>query len=476
MRLSYTNKYSIFRTDKIVWCIALIFCVVYVTPAPATPPDYQSFDRNQLVNYQPNETDLLRIWMIDIGQGDGMLIELPSKFRYDPDPNDDSSERTENIEIFIDGGSKSKVDASRALAFLRARFPDKAILEYVVITHHDEDHIKGLINILNSTDFSVEHIFHNGLASYRPDKDKFASAYANNQKIRGKKSGGKYNKFMARVTEDKLLSADLVDNLQELQILLNDKKLQGIYERLAKSIMNKVEPASVTAFQRYYDETDFINQVENSKGRGVDLSGIIFEPLWPLKRLDDYKDWGKTINGNSITFRMDYGNFSMLFTGDHNKESEEKLLSHLVKNTEINKLKVDVFKVPHHASSHYSEEFIDEDIIDPIISIASMGTKGFKSKALGNKNNWQHPNTELIKRLGGHHRVYLTHIHEKLFKWDALTTKKKHQDMVERNHILIETDGEYFRVVEVDSTSSVLEIPTVKKTRRSNGTRWIKAN
>ena len=50
--------------------------------------------------------------------------------------------------------------------------------------------------------------------------------------------------------------------------------------------------------------------------------------------------------------------------------------------------------------------------------------------------------------------------------------------MKEYTHILIETDGEWFRIVELPDAEPELigNPPTVAKTKRGNGTRWIKAN
>ena len=58
------------------------------------------------------------------------------------------------------------------------------------------------------------------------------------------------------------------------------------------------------------------------------------------------------------------------------------------------------------------------------------------------------------------------------FKWDDLVTIEDHQKMEEKKHILIETDGRWFRVVETDNP---YVIPPVNQTRRGDGTRWIKA-
>ena len=47
---------------------------------------------------------------------------------------------------------------------------------------------------------------------------------------------------------------------------------------------------------------------------------------------------------------------------------------------------------------------------------------------------------------------------------------------VEPKHVLIETDGHWFRVVEIPLDGSLVDIMSVNELGRSNGTRWIKAN
>src|SRR5262249_49413151 len=188
-------------------------------------------------------------------------------------------------------------------------------------------------------------------------------------------------------------------------------------------------------------------------------AGPVFrlEPLWPRERPKRYGDWGYSINGNSVTFRLQYGKFSMLFTGDHNEESEKDLLTTLK-----TRIRSEVLKVPHHGSQHNAKEFFDS--VSPVISIASMGGKGFGTK-------WKHPSPDVIKWAGGAHRIFHTHIHERVFDYDKLNAKAQ-AAMAEKTHVLVETDGRWFRVVE---TNDPRKIPSVLQVRRGNGTRWIDA-
>ncbi|MFC2033772.1 MBL fold metallo-hydrolase [Chloroflexota bacterium] len=98
---------------------------VTTTPAYTTPSPIP-----------PISDEELKVYFIDVGQGDSILIDLAE------------------IEILIDGGGKSP----GVVPFLRD-YVDGA-LEVVVATHPHADHIGGLISVLSS--FEVEEIWHNG--------------------------------------------------------------------------------------------------------------------------------------------------------------------------------------------------------------------------------------------------------------------------------------------------------------------------
>jgi hypothetical protein len=70
-----------------------------------------------------------------------------------------------------------------------------------------------------------------------------------------------------------------------------------------------------------------------------------------------------------------------------------------------------------------------------------------------------------------------TYIHERRFTYDGWTDISDRDPMLEAKetegkHIVIETDGHWFRLVE---TADPNHVPTVRHTRRGNGTHWIAA-
>lgn len=89
------------------------------------------------------------------------------------------------------------------------------------------------------------------------------------------------------------------------------------------------------------------------------------------------------INSNSIVAKLTYNNFTMLFTGDIEKEAEGRIL-----NIARQELKATILKVAHHGSKTSStEEFIEA--VNPKIALIGVGKN----------NKFGHPNEEVIERL-----------------------------------------------------------------------------
>lgn len=106
-----------------------------------------------------------------------------------------------------------------------------------------------------------------------------------------------------------------------------------------------------------------INVTVVEKGEKINIEkDLYFNILWPDSK---NKIRENVINNNSLVCKLVYKNFSCIFTGDIEKETEEVLINKY-KDTDL--LKSTVLKVPHHASKTSSkEEFIKQ--IQPKIAI-----------------------------------------------------------------------------------------------------------
>ncbi|MDF2484164.1 MAG: putative rane protein [Herbinix sp.] len=93
---------------------------------------------SQLILFLPRCNPGLTITMLDVGQGDAIYME--SK---------------EGTSFLIDGGSANvgQVGRYRIVPFLKSKGVDR--LDYVIITHLDQDHISGLVEIIEEDLFLI---------------------------------------------------------------------------------------------------------------------------------------------------------------------------------------------------------------------------------------------------------------------------------------------------------------------------------
>ena len=95
--------------------------------------------------------------VLDVGQGDGIYVRLG-----------------EDTNLFLDGGSTdvSKVGTYRILPFLKSNGITQ--IDYWFISHYDEDHVNGLLEVLE-TEYSVKNII---LPGKQPDVKNYQSICA----------------------------------------------------------------------------------------------------------------------------------------------------------------------------------------------------------------------------------------------------------------------------------------------------------
>lgn len=105
--------------------------------------------------------------------------------------------------------------------------------------------------------------------------------------------------------------------------------------------------------------------------------------FWPssLNAITD-----NSLNNNSIVCKLNYKNFSMLFTGDIEEVAENGILQQY--NNYLQIFNSDILKIAHHGSNTSSTlDFLEA--VNPKISIIGVGKD----------NKFGHPNEEVLKRL-----------------------------------------------------------------------------
>lgn len=145
-------------------------------------------------------------------------------------------------------------------------------------------------------------------------------------------------------------------------------------------------------------------------GKKYDLGGgailTVLGPSEPFFNKDQMKAGGNDTNANSIVLRLDYGDFSMLFMGDVESQTEERML-----NKKDLDLKVKLIKIGHHGSKYAtSESFLKS--VQPEAAVISDGAW----------NRYGHPAQSVLDRLkAANAKVYRTDLQGEV----TITTKGK---------------------------------------------------
>lgn len=108
---------------------------------------------------------------------------------------------------------------------------------------------------------------------------------------------------------------------------------------------------------------------------------LYFDIIWPGSQLIGEN----SINNNSLIIKLNYKEYSMLFTGDIEKIAEDEILK---KYKNKSTLKSDILKVAHHGSkTSTTEEFLKK--VNPKIALIGVGEN----------NMFGHPNNQVLEIL-----------------------------------------------------------------------------
>ena len=338
---------------------------------------------------QLRTTSLLRLSMIDVQQGDGLIVETPG-----------------GKTLLIDGGDNKLFARHAAFRFAGSSAVNPKVIDAIIVTHGDADHFKGLAEIAESEAdtrpnkalfIAPKRIFHNGLVKRpdklpnrksRPDKDMFgASVKLGNRTfataleedprtVPASERNGPFNDWCAAL-----------DHWGARTLALTGQPME----------VRRIDHQSGAAF-------DFLG----TEGIAVELHGPITETAGGGAALRFFRDPPKdaalmngevrpagkgslsashTINGHSISFRLKYGHVRFLFTGDLNHESMAMLRTTLPNAS----LACDILKTPHHGSSDFEMAYLQE--AGPVVSLISSGDESEVKEHI-------HPRATLMAALG----------------------------------------------------------------------------
>jgi beta-lactamase superfamily II metal-dependent hydrolase len=185
-------------------------------------------------------------------------------------------------------------------------------------------------------------------------------------------------------------------NLKQIDLLVathaHADHIGGADEVLRATKVTSVLDSQVPNATKNYE--DFLKAIKETgakyigaePGQKFDLGGnaslTVLAPIKPFFTKDQLRSGANEPNANSVVTRLDYGDFSMLLTGDAEAETESRLMKAGAN------VKAKILKVGHHGSKYASsEEF--------------LRAGGFESALIsdGEDNRYGHPSQEALDRL-----------------------------------------------------------------------------
>lgn len=307
---------------------------------------------------------LLKVRFVDVGQGDGAIVETPG-----------------GQLVLIDGGEGEEFRRYFHTAFAYRLKGKPVPCAAVVMTHGDSDHYKGLLKLFTTDPLvSSERVFHNGIVRVAKGSDP--------KKCFGpsKSDGGDW------------YITGLMDDLTKLPA--NQKLTEGFREMVDALPNLKVAGKKLSVRRLEYGQDDAFQFLEKEKIKVRVLGPIVEEiggkPALPILHKPGSRSYSDshTINGHSIVLQMTYANVRFLFGADLNEESEERLVARA--RAEGDSLAAEILKVPHHGAEDFSTHIFEA--IRPVVSIVSSGDESASK-------DYIHPRAGLVGALGKYSRA-----------------------------------------------------------------------
>jgi beta-lactamase superfamily II metal-dependent hydrolase len=345
----------------------------------------------ETVVVERSKSQVLKFDVVDVQQGDGMVLETPK-----------------GKVVLIDGGDNPMFARYLASRFRGTSDERPKDVDCILVTHGDADHFLGLTEIrkseTNRTKFKQlfirpQRVYHNGLVK-RPTT-------RNGKRLKDTELLGRTIKV-----GDDLIITDLVDNLLDVP----DEEMNAPFREWKEALrtfrtrgpikFRRLERGDNKAFDFLSDEglkvdvlgpmptvsgskkgLKFLRQPTEGPRIGGDVLGLDGNGHGALSS-------SHTINGHSVILRITYKGFSFLLTGDLNDEAGRELAR--AHNRGDLTLQAEVFKVPHHGSADFSGAFLQA--VSPVVSVVSSGDENARKEFI-------HPRATLVGALGKYSRL-----------------------------------------------------------------------
>jgi hypothetical protein len=279
---------------------------------------------------------LLEIYVIDVGQGDGVLMRT-----------------VDDAWHLIDAGIENDEQMTKkgTANFIRWKFIDdlgrrKVTLRNVIVSHPDFDHYGGLIDLFSGKvkrpdrEFvvEVENFYHPGIGRFAKDP-----------KLGTMSSG--------TVADPPFDDYGVNGNGSFITQLLNGKNSFGSPPRPFDKTFKRFADLVAKVPQRVgrlSHEDEYLPGYGRGNNTAIRILGPILERVNGKDGLRKLGTESVTCNGHSIVLRVDYGRARILLTGDSNTVSQRLLLSY----HDLQEFAVDVAKGCHHGSDDIDLRFV----------------------------------------------------------------------------------------------------------------------
>lgn len=330
------------------------------------------------------DTPILKLSMVDVQQGDGLVVETPGGKR-----------------VLIDGGDNQLFARHVAARFRGSSATAPIVFDAIMVTHGDADHFDGLNEILKSETHSeprkrlfatTRRILHNGLVkrgSNVPERDRLGPTV---------KADGRT--WCVDLHDDLLAVPDAEMNapfLKWKRTLETWNARLGALEPGQSIVLQRLDQHNAAAFDFLREpnlDVEVLGPITRDIAGQPGLLGLggpgnnaNIELGDPDRTPSSTMSVSHTINGHSIAFRLRYGNVRILFTGDLNQESMQMLREALPDAS----LRAEIFKTPHHGSHDFDMAFLHE--VGPVVSMISSGDENETKEYI-------HPRATLMAALG----------------------------------------------------------------------------
>jgi beta-lactamase superfamily II metal-dependent hydrolase len=309
----------------------------------------------------------------DVKGADSILLRF-GNFTYDAVPNNQKV-------VLIDGGFK---DNAQSIKDHLKNFYQTDTIDLMICTHPDQDHISGLIELLDDTKIKVKKALVHDPWKYK---------YTINRKCKDDRTSA--TSISNRL--DKNLSSldDLLCKLDERNEILVDNSLFTGHEEF-NGIIKILGPSTSYYTQKVTEFPGMPNHIpwsENYNKEIINYSGTMNHFL------DEPSTSAK--NSSSAIILVNYEGLKILFTGDAGVESLKQAMDYCTtKNIDLSNLSY--LQIPHHGSI----KNLSEDICNKIKAAAYIVSAPTNSE--------DHPSKLLLNYFQLFHNKKVFHISNKV--------------------------------------------------------------